>query len=38
MRAEETARKAADLQWLHDGFAYAKQVVRKGSWSSSRPT
>jgi len=30
MRAEETARKAADLQWLHDGFAYAKQVGAKG--------
>jgi hypothetical protein len=30
MRAEETARKAADLPWLHDGFAYAKQVGAKG--------
>ena len=30
MRAEETARKAADIQWLHDGFAYAKQVGAKG--------
>jgi hypothetical protein len=30
MRAEETARKGADLQWLHDGFAYAKQVGAKG--------
>jgi hypothetical protein len=30
MRAEETARKAADLQWLHEGFAYAKQVGAKG--------
>jgi hypothetical protein len=30
MRAEETARKAADLEWLHDGFAYAKQTGAKG--------
>jgi hypothetical protein len=30
MRAEETARKAADIQWLHDGFAYAKQIGAKG--------
>src|SRR5262249_50260382 len=29
-RAEETARKAADLQWLQDGFAYAKQVRAQG--------
>jgi hypothetical protein len=30
MRAEETARKAADIQWLHEGFAYAKEVGAKG--------
>ena len=30
MRAEETARKAADLAWLHDGFAYAKRVGAQG--------
>jgi hypothetical protein len=30
MRAEEIARKAADIQWLHDGFAYAKQAGAKG--------
>src|SRR5260221_5213473 len=30
MRAEETARKAADIQWLHEGFASAKQVGAKG--------
>jgi hypothetical protein len=30
MRAEETARKAADLRWLHEGFAYAKSVHAKG--------
>jgi hypothetical protein len=30
MRAEETARKAADIRWLDDGFAYAKQVGAKG--------
>jgi hypothetical protein len=29
-RAEEVARKAADLHWLHAGFAYAKQVGAKG--------
>jgi hypothetical protein len=29
-RAEERARKAANLQWLHDGFAYASQVRAKG--------
>ena len=29
-RAEETARKAADLHWLSEGFAYAKQIARKG--------
>lgn len=30
MRAEETARKAAAIRWLDDGFAYAKQVGAKG--------
>jgi len=29
-RAEEVARKAADIHWLHEGFAYAKQVGAKG--------
>jgi hypothetical protein len=29
-QAEETARKAADLHWLAEGFAYAKQVGAKG--------
>lgn len=29
-RAEEVARKAADLVWLNEGFAYAKQVGAKG--------
>jgi hypothetical protein len=29
-RAEEVARKAADIQWLHDGFAYAKKIGAKG--------
>jgi hypothetical protein len=29
-RAEEVARKAAVLQWLADGFAYAKKVHAKG--------
>ena len=29
-RKEEMARKAADLQWLKDGFDYAKQVHAKG--------
>lgn len=29
-RREERARKAADLQWLHDGFDYAKRVHAKG--------
>jgi hypothetical protein len=30
MRAEETARKAANLAWLHDGFAYAKRAGAQG--------
>jgi hypothetical protein len=30
MRAEETARKAADLQWLDAGFSYAKRTGAKG--------
>jgi hypothetical protein len=30
MRAEETARKAANLEWLSEGFAYARQVHAKG--------
>ena len=30
MRAEETARKAADLEWLHSGFDYAKRVGAQG--------
>jgi hypothetical protein len=29
-RDEETARKAADLHWLAEGFAYAKQIGAKG--------
>jgi hypothetical protein len=29
-RAEEVARKAADLHWLDEGFAYAKRVGAKG--------
>jgi hypothetical protein len=29
-RAEETARKAANLDWLNKGFEYAKQVGAKG--------
>jgi hypothetical protein len=29
-RAEERARKAANLAWLRDGFAYAKRVRAKG--------
>jgi hypothetical protein len=29
-RAEEVARKSANLAWLGDGFAYAKQVHAKG--------
>ena len=29
-RAEEIARKAADLHWLDEGFAYAKQIRAKG--------
>ena len=29
-RAEETARKAADIHWLDEGFDYAKQVGAKG--------
>jgi hypothetical protein len=29
-RAEEIARKSANLQWLHDGFDYAKRVKAKG--------
>jgi hypothetical protein len=29
-RAEEVARKAADIQWLHDGFEYAARVGAKG--------
>jgi hypothetical protein len=29
-RAEETARKAADIHWLHEGFEYAKRVHAKG--------
>ena len=30
MRDEEIARKAANLHWLAEGFAYAKQVGAKG--------
>jgi hypothetical protein len=29
-RDEEIARKAADLHWLDEGFAYAKQIHAKG--------
>jgi hypothetical protein len=29
-RAEEVARKAANVRWLHDGFAYASRVGAKG--------
>ncbi len=29
-RAEEVARKAADLHWLDEGFAYAKRIGAKG--------
>jgi hypothetical protein len=29
-RDEETARKAANLQWLHDGFKYARRVGARG--------
>jgi len=29
-RAEEVARKAADLHWLDEGFAYARQIRAKG--------
>ena len=29
-RAEETARKAADLHWLDEGFAYARRIRAKG--------
>jgi hypothetical protein len=29
-RAEEVARKAADLHWLDEGFGYAKQIGAKG--------
>jgi hypothetical protein len=29
-RAEEVARKAADIAWLNEGFAYAKQVRAAG--------
>ena len=29
-RDEETARKAADLHWLAEGFQYAKQIGAKG--------
>lgn len=29
-RAEETTRKAVDLHWLDEGFAYAKQIGAKG--------
>jgi hypothetical protein len=29
-RAEEIARKAADLHWLDEGFAYAKQIGARG--------
>ena len=30
MRAEETARKAADLHWLAESFAHAKTIGAKG--------
>jgi len=29
-RDEETARKAADIHWLQEGFAYAKDIHAKG--------
>jgi hypothetical protein len=29
-QGEEVARKAADLHWLNEGFAYAKQIGAKG--------
>jgi hypothetical protein len=29
-RAEEVARKAANIHWLDEGFAYAKQIGAKG--------
>jgi hypothetical protein len=29
-RAEEVARKAADIHWLHEGFACARQVRARG--------
>jgi hypothetical protein len=29
-RGEEVARKAANLQWLHEGFGYAKKVRARG--------
>ena len=29
-RAEERARKAANLAWLHDGFTYAAEIGAKG--------
>jgi hypothetical protein len=29
-RAEEVARKAADIHWLHDGFEYADRIGAKG--------
>ncbi|HEY2541582.1 MAG TPA: hypothetical protein VGH92_00885 [Gaiellaceae bacterium] len=29
-RDEEVARKAADIHWLQEGFAYAKQIGAKG--------
>src|SRR4029077_12560304 len=29
-RGEETARKAANLRWLAESFAYAKQIGAKG--------
>jgi len=29
-RAEEVVRKAADISWLHDGFAFAKSTGAKG--------
>jgi hypothetical protein len=29
-RAEELARKAADIHWLHEGFAYAAGIGAKG--------
>jgi hypothetical protein len=38
MRDEQAARKAADLHWLAEGFAYAKQIEAKASSSTGRPT